>query len=365
MQNRIIIDQTRPDQTRPDQTRPDHDHPVVRNSSLELLRIVAMIMIVGHHIYRHGKFDFPVNVITVNKLWTQFLLIGGGLGNCIFVFISGYFLVKSSGVKYRKLFNLWVRAFFYAVLIYWLFVLYGLEAFSPITALRVMLPVTRPRNWFIATYFVMYLVHPYVNILLRSFTRDEYRKFLVSVFIFWCAVPVLTNSNFQGNALTEFICIYSLAGYVRLWADDFGSRKYIIFGAMFALANFLLVVLVDLAALHNAFFERYTEYFLGMMRPFTVLASMCLFLGFKHLNISSRAVNIVASATLGVYLLHENEFIRENFLWQDIFHMAQLRNSPYLIPYSLFALVIVYIACTVIELLRSKIFRTLTHGYLS
>lgn len=349
--------------TKSDQTRPDYS--ITRNSSIELLRIVAMLMIIGHHIYRHGKFDFPVDVITVNKLWLQFLLIGGNLGNNIFVLISGYFLVKSSGVKYRKLFNLWVRAFFYAVLIYWLFVFSGLEIFSPLTALRVMLPITKPRNWFVSTYFVMYLVHPYVNILLHSFTRDEYRKFLASVFIYWSVIPIMTNSNFQGSLLTDFICIYSLAGYIRLWADDFGSRKYIIFGALFALVNFLLVVLVDLAALQNAFFARYTEYFLGMMRPFTVLSALCMLIGFKSLKIKSKAVNVIATATLGVYLLHENEFIRENFLWQDIFHIAQLRDNPYLIPYSLVALVVVYIACTVIELARSKAFRILSGGRLS
>lgn len=344
-------------------TRPDHF--ITRNSSLELLRVVAMLMIIGHHIYRHGKFDFPVNVITANKLWTQFLLLGGNIGNNIFVLISGYFLVKSSGVKWHKLFNLWIRAFFWAVSIYWLFVYFGMESPAVKTALRVMLPITKPANWFIAVYFVMYLVHPYVNILLRSFTRDEYRKFLASVFIYWSIIPMLTKSNFQANNLIDFICIYSLAGYVRLWADNFGSRKYIFYGALFTLVNFLLVILVDLATMKNVSFEIYTEYFLKMMRPFTILSSFCIFIGFKHIKINSRVINLAASATFGVYLLHENEFIRENFLWQDIFHIAQLRDSPYLIPYSIAAIVIVHIVCTIIELLRSKIFSTLSRGRLS
>ena len=353
------------DQTRPDQTRPDHDHPIVRNSSLELLRIIAMLMIIGHHIYRHGEFDFPVNIITINKLWTQFLLIGGNLGNNIFVLISGYFLVKSYGVKWLKLFNLWIRAFFWAVSIYLLFVFFGIEIPSIRTLLRVMCPITKPINWFIATYFVMYLVHPYVNIFLRSLTRGEYKKFIASVFIYWSIIPMITKSNFQANALINFICIYSLAGYVRLWADDFGSRKYIFFGALFALANFFLVILVDIVAMKYNHFTVYTEYFLGMMRPFTVLSSLCMFIGFKHFKISSRAINLIASATLGVYLTHENEFVRKSFLWQDIFHMAQLKDSPYLIPYTLVAIVIVYIVCTLIELLRSKIFSTFSRAKLS
>ena len=324
-----------------------------------------MLMIIGHHIYRHGKFDFPISIITVNKLWTQFLVIGGNLGNNIFVFISGYFLVKSCGVKWHKLFNLWLKTFFWAVLIYGLFIFFGMEHPTIKTAVRVMMPITHPANWFISTYFVMYLIHPYVNILLRSFTRGEYRKFLASVFIYWSIIPMFTKSNFQGSSLVNFICLYSLAGYIKLWADDFGNRKYVIFGAIFALVNFFLVILVDLAAMKNEYFAIYTEYFLGMLMPFTVLSSLCIFIGFKHFNISSRAVNIAASATLGVYLLHENEFIRENFLWQDIFRIASLKDSSYLIPYSLIAVLIVYIFCTVIELTRSRVFKALSRGRLS
>ena len=348
------------------------NHPATRNSSLELLRIAAMMMIIGHHIYRHGNFDFPADVLSVNKLWVQFLLSTANIGNNIFVIISGYFLIKSSGVKWLKAFGLWVRAFFYAVSIYFLFVWAGMAEFDMKTALRVMCPVTRPANWFIATYFVMYLIHPYVNAMLHSFSREDYRKYLVSVFIFWSIIPMLTNSDFQGNPLISFICLYSLGGYIRLWADSFGDRKYIMYGALSALGNFFLMAVLEFAAMRieplrnfAAGHPLFVEYLFDMMRPLPVLSALFLFIGFKRVRINSRAINIAASATLGVYLIHENEFVRENFLWQDIFRMSSFTDSPYLIPYSLAAIIIVYISCTLIDLLRSKIFRALSRGRLS
>ena len=52
----------------------------LRQSNIELLRIVAMVLIVAHHFAVHGGFDFPLANITVNRLWIQFIQIGGKIG---------------------------------------------------------------------------------------------------------------------------------------------------------------------------------------------------------------------------------------------------------------------------------------------
>ncbi|MBR0167277.1 MAG: hypothetical protein IJQ08_01255, partial [Synergistaceae bacterium] len=60
-----------------DLTRPNKT--VVRNSSLELLRITGMFMIIIFHSILHGVSRFPSGIITVNKLWYQFLLMQGAM----------------------------------------------------------------------------------------------------------------------------------------------------------------------------------------------------------------------------------------------------------------------------------------------
>ena len=64
-------------------------------------------------------------------------------------------------------------------------------------------------------------------------------------------------------------------------------------------------------------------------------------------------VNIVASATFGVYLIHDNGLIRQ-FLWSDIFKNSQYQESVFLIPYSIIVVAIVYFICTIIDLLRQR-----------
>ena len=324
-----------------------------------------MLSIIAHHFSVHGGFNFPTDSITLNRLWAQFLLLGGSLGNNIFVMLSGYFLINSKGLNFRRMLNLWLRMLFYAVIIYFLFVTFGDKAFSVKSMLKTFRPVTRSPWWFPATYFVMYLIHPYVNMLLHSFSQEDYKKFLLTIGLYWSIIPMVTDAQFEASNLIVFVCLYSLAGYIRLWGQDLGSKKYILYGAMFVGLTFLTVVVLDVIGLKYQYFAKRSGYFHGMLRPFNVLAALCLLLGFKSLHLPySKAINTFAFATFGVYMLHDHDFTRK-FLWLSVFRNASYQDSMYLIPYSLAVIVIVYLVCTMIELLRSKLFRTLSRGKLS
>ena len=65
-----------------------------RNSSIELLRIISMVMIMFHHFAYHGNFEWNYNEITIPHLWYNFILMGGKVGVNIFVLISGFFLIE-------------------------------------------------------------------------------------------------------------------------------------------------------------------------------------------------------------------------------------------------------------------------------
>ena len=334
----------------------------VRNSSLELLRIAAMLMIVIHHFSSRGGFHFPSEIISLNRLYQQFIFMGGSLGNDIFVIISGYFLVKSSALNFHRLINLWLRLFFYSVVIYLVFLFSGMITFDTKTAIEVLMPVISKQWWFARTYFVLYLIHPYLNILIHSFSRDNYKKFLAVIF----PAVIFIDVFLKDLSIINFICLYSLAGYIRLWADDFGNKKFIWFGILFILLNFLSVIILDILGLTFPFLGQQATYLCeGMMKPFTILAALYIFIGFKHLNIKhNRIINLIASATLGVYLIHAYKLV-DSFLWFDLFRNASFQDSPYLIPYSIAVTLIVYISCTIIELIRSKVFRMLSGSKLS
>jgi peptidoglycan/LPS O-acetylase OafA/YrhL len=62
----------------------------VRQSNMELLRIIAMFFIVTHHYVWNGKGYCPD--ISMPGLQAIFFVAGGSLGINLFMLISGYFL---------------------------------------------------------------------------------------------------------------------------------------------------------------------------------------------------------------------------------------------------------------------------------
>ena len=142
-------------------------------------------MIVAHHFSVHGNFDFPINTVTINRLWIQFIQIGGKIGVDVFVLISGYFLITADSLKINKVIKMWIQIFTYSVLIYVLFVVLRLTPFSVKDLVKSALPITYDRWWFASGYFVLYLLSPFINKSIRSFDRTTYLQMLALMTFCW------------------------------------------------------------------------------------------------------------------------------------------------------------------------------------
>jgi len=329
----------------------------LRQSNIELLRIIAMIMIVAHHFAVHGGFEFSNEVININRLWIQFIELGGKIGVDIFVLISGYFLISAQGTSINKAIKLWVQIFSYSILIFAIFTFTGMEAFSIKELIKHCFPLIFSQWWFASTYFVLYLVSPYVNRLLKSFEKSQYIQFLLFFGVLWCIIPTFTRQHVQSNNLLWFIYLYSFAGYLRLFGciDRFKDMTYILFSMVLILLTFASAIVFDILGTKIPFFANYATFFYNMQYIPVFSISALLFIGFSKINIwHNRVINILSSATFGVYLLHENSSMRK-FLWKAVFSNASYTESNLLIPYSLLVIAVVFTGCTLVELARIHI----------
>lgn len=325
-----------------------------RQSNIELLRIIAMIIIVAHHFAYHGGFNFSGDAVTVNRLWVRFIEIGGKIGVNIFVLISGYFLVSAKEIKTDKALKLWLEVFTYSLLFFVVSVLCGLEQFGIKNLIKHCFPMTFSRWWFASAYFVLYLVSPYINRLLTGLDKKQYRHFLLLLGFLWCIIPTFTAQKFQSNNLLWFIFLYAFAGYIKLFKPktDTAGGRYILCSAALTLLTFLSAVVFDILGTEITFFAENAAYFYDMQRLPVFFISVLTFIGFSKINIGyKRLVNIISSATFGVYLIHDNKYVRP-FLWKIVFKNASYAESSLLIPYSLSVIAVVFICCTVIELAR-------------
>ncbi|MBF0778898.1 hypothetical protein [Streptococcus cuniculi] len=172
----------------------------------------------------------------------------------------------------------------------------------------------------------------------------------------WVIIPTVTKKSFESNDLLWFMYLYSVAGYVRLYGDRLQKRASIyLFWAMLSIVFIYSSVLVlDLLGLRWPGFAGEAIYFYGKNKLPTALASLFIFLGFRKLDIGHhRFINLVSSTTFGIYIIHEHPLLRD-FWWVTVFKNATFSNSPYLIPYSILAVILVFTMCLLVEVARQK-----------
>lgn len=317
-------------------------------------------MIVFSHFANHGNFDWQSLDTTIPHLWYNFILMGGKIGVDIFVLISGYFLINSNGslFNFKRILKFWGQVFFYSIGIYIVFCFAGVSNFSITSLMKSLLPITFLSWPFASTYCVLYIIHPFLNMFLCGLDKKRYQSLLVMLVILWSVIPTFTKSTNQGNTFIWFVTLYAIAGYAQLYGfnNNYTSKHYFIFCAISSLLTYASCVIFMFMGERWNFFSSRSTYFYGQEKVTIFFISLTLFMAFEKLKMNyHKWINIFASATFGVYLIHDNAIVRP-FLWVNVFKNVQYQNSLILIPYSILVVAVVYIVCTIIDLLRKNIF---------
>lgn len=270
--------------------------------------------------------------------------------------ISGYFLISSKKMEIDKFIKLLIQIIFYSMLFFLIFVGLGLEKFNLVELIKHLLGT--PIYWFAENYLILYLIHPYLNKLLNNLDKKESQKLIIILTLLLNIIP-----NIRENIIKEpinfsiilwFIYIYLIGGYLKKYPlkIKLKPKKYILISLTLYLITFLSFVIVTVTKGRIELVATYEMYFFGIANLSTLIITLFLFLGFSNLKIKyNKIINIISTTTFGIYLIHDNDYVR-NFIWQVLFKCNKFENTYILIPYSLIVIIVVFIICMIIELLR-------------
>lgn len=340
------------------------EKPHGRNSNLELLRILSMLLIVAHHYTLHGIYP-PWMEYSPNKYFVGLLTTGGKIGVICFVLISGYFMSQGKFTM-RKGIRLAAETWFYSVTLFLLFsrVLTPQMEMDANLLVGTFLPLGRNTYWFVTHYFVLLLLSPALNAAIAHIEQQTFRKVLISFAILWSVIPFASSMLLQDMWQVDytysiwgwFVILYLLAGYLRKYVDltkTRASKHFMVAGAGTALMFLITAILIYCG---NRFgFEYYLKYGAHVMdvnSPLVVLISVELFLGFAAQKPrENKVINTIAGTTLGVYLIHDNPQVR-HYLWNTILKTGEVQHSPMLWLYAILSVLGVFVVCSGIDWVR-------------
>ena len=327
-----------------------------RNSNIELLRIISMIMIVLHHYTVHNG----VNNIELPFGINKFLLETSALGNIgviIFILITGYYCINSEKpFKLKRLVSLIFQTFFYSAIIYLVFVAIGAEEFSRTGLVHNFMPVLFSGYWFITTYVVLYIFTPFLNTCLKNLSRKKHLQLIMIMTVLFAILPNFLGLNAFLSPIMEFFLFYSIGAYLGAYKDNFFSRKRNRYLVLFISAAAILLLVLACHLLGNRFpiFAAQAGRWLCRESIFAIIFSVALFSIFANKKpFTSNALNKISACMLGVYLLHDNDFVR-HALWIDIFKNADYVDKPMMILHFIGSVAVVFVVCVLIEFVRQQ-----------
>ncbi|WP_295622447.1 acyltransferase [uncultured Methanobrevibacter sp.] len=357
-----------------------------RNTNLEILRIISMFLIISHHFAVHGMKGLEFIASNPNTYVVYFFGILVKIGVVVFILISAYFMINST-FTFRKLLVLGGEVYFYSLLFLGLVVQLTYLS-DPLTIADWgvhLLPISHSAYWFVTGYIVLMVLSPFLNKFLKSLSKETYIKLIVVVMVMWSIFPTFTpifmigpiannfiGSSFQYVPLIWFVVIYIIGSFIRLHVDlDKISYKtliatfsvgMIITYAISCIVGYLDIVHTQSSSLHMIFGLPLEAVYYDTLylwpalenKLFLFVASVALFLIFlKREEFSNKYLNYIAGSALGVYLIHDNLLIRA-YIWQNILGPISYYNSPYLFFIAIAMLIVVYVVCTGLDIIRRE-----------
>lgn len=326
---------------------------VGRNSRVELLRIMSMVMIVAHHYALFGFLSEEL-AFSRNKLFVDIFGMWAHVGVDLFVLISGYYMV-SGRFRLKKLLVFMGSVWFYSLGIPLAFRLAGVPI--GLAQLRsAALPLLTSQYWFASYYALLLLFSPFLNAGIRALDRRGHALLCLLLLVLVTLLPAFPHITFAGGILPLFVMLYLCGAWCRLYvpAADRTARRCLLLGLGLCLLCVLRVVFVDVRAARLGDLQALESSvnFLQKSGPLTVAVSAALLLaGTCGRAGHNRVIVRLGGLCFGVYLFHANPYL-SSVVWQRVFHTAGMVDSPWLFVHALGTVGALFAAGCAVERLR-------------
>lgn len=339
-----------------------------RQANIELLRIIAMIMVVTLHYLVKGEAAVSLtdNFSAMNiVLWFIKAICIAAVN--VYVLISGYFLMEAKW-KISRLVNLWFQVMFYSVGVPLVCLILGtaeVEQWGLYDWVNVLFPVQMEHYWFITAYVVLYLFVPVLSAGVKHLSKTQHEWLIVGLlFVFSVPktiIPIYIPIDRYGYDFGWFMCLFLIAAYIRLYGIPVFNRKRTAFAVYLLSVLGIWGISVVCALLSRKGLP--LTYMMDMTYCYNhllvLVASVSLFYAFKYIRIPQGAVSNlickISSYTLGVYLLHENLAVRSQ--WQFWAGIEKVRDGFGIFPHMLVTVIAVFVAGVVMDYVRDCIFK--------
>ena len=323
-----------------------------RNTNIELLRILSMMMIIaGHFAGQGGLLDTSEK--TISRLVICVFGSGQRIAINLFLIISVWFLVDQE-FKAIRIIKIWLEVLFYTVLIT-VIVQVFIEPVSIKDFIQAFMPFLGRPLWFASAYIALLLLSPFLK-KVTELPPKQHGSLVIVLGIITCVLPTIaTEMDNYLCAVIWFCFVYILVGYYKHYVHPTKINAYLCLAVGIALyigmssftaLNFDSKILVRAQLICSRFLHDFKTI------P-NVFISFCVFFGFINMKPRySKFVNELAAGSFAVYIIHQTPVFYP-ILWRTLINSGLFDGKKLAFSF-LIAVPMIYLLFSTIDEIRRK-----------
>ena len=283
-----------------------------RNASIELLRIILIIFVIGFHIISYGPLHPDHYLSLGDKYYIPSIILESifvPAVNC-FIIISGFYGIKPN---LRKFINLYTQVLSYSIIIALIFSIYSIcnnKDFQIIALIKSFFPIITKQWWFFSSYIILFLLSPFLNRLTKENNYKQNILLWGTLFFALCIAPSISFPFIDGRGFNFiwFIFLYLSGRIIQKYNLIISIRKAI---PLYILTIFI-IILYSIFLAYIGKNKGYKSSSFSYDNIIVFLEGITLFWIFIKIKITkgSKQIKAIAQTVFGIYLFHEHPLIK-------------------------------------------------------
>lgn len=323
-----------------------------RNSSIELLRLIACLMVITIHYIGFGTDFFEVYSASYKiNIFSGLLLESLGIGAVnIFMLISGYCnITNKSIIRFRKVIDILIISSFWSILCYAVSVLTKTDELSVNNIITYVFPYFFGKVWYVNVYITFVFIAPVLNLLVKDLNKKSYSILIIVLLIVFSVVPFIFGHR-SGYDIIQYTIMYLIGGYFAInKTKKYNCALLLALFCAFSAATFYLIAVVG----SKMNIGKNALYYSSV---FVICASVSIFLIFTNYNFHSATINKIAKSTLSIYLLNVFCDCKLNKRFYEFILVKKYETSYFFFIHIFISVVLFFVIALILDILRQKLF---------
>lgn len=326
-----------------------------RNSSIELLRIIAMFMILAHHFIVHNGYDVLKLPLGPERIFFQLVMAGGGkVGVVIFFSISAWFFLDKEQTIKSNLKRVWImerELLFWSLILVTFYLVFDRADLGMKLMVKSVMPLSMGLWWYATAYAIFLALLPFLAKGLKALGRKYHLALASTVLVIWGLTSFIPGMIGISDGFFGFIYLFILISAYKWYLRPLSIKQtwaLTAVGVGFVLLYTAASTVLGLFGINKGIFIT------GDWKLPVVMIGFGMFLLFDRVTFHSRIINRIAQSAFAVYLITDYA-ASEKLLWTRLFNLQDLYQQPLAILQILGILLAIYAICTLLDFIRQAL----------